>query len=135
MTVRECVEQYYEALRAGEPLGEYFADRPAVVKHGINERLVGYDVVVEGLADQTANTTDWTVTSHDLRCGQNGNTGWFADMVEMGWKDLERNTRYDFETRWSGSLLSSEGKWRFVGMHVSVPLAYADRGDCGHPDG
>ncbi len=49
----------------------------------------------------------------------------------MAWRDLETDTRYEFETRWSGTLerrpdaqWGGHGPatpWRFVGMHVSTP--------------
>ena len=53
VTARETVRAYYAALRAGDPLGRFFADARAgddpVVKVGISERLVGTDAVREGL--------------------------------------------------------------------------------------
>jgi hypothetical protein len=130
VTARETVRAYYAALRAGDPLGRFFADArdedDPVVKFGISERLVGTDAVREGLRAQTATTRDWTVESEALRVTERERHAWFADLVRLGWTDLERDAEYDLETRWSGTLerrpAASEGPgdWRFVGMHVST---------------
>jgi hypothetical protein len=51
---------------------------------------------------------------------------WFADRVDMGWTDVERDVRVEFDTRWSGTLEreptdgDSPGDWQFVLMHVST---------------
>ncbi|MFB6307876.1 MAG: nuclear transport factor 2 family protein, partial [Haloarculaceae archaeon] len=130
---RETVEAYYDALRAGEPLGPFFADGEDVVKVGISERLVGSEAVVAGLREQTGRTRDWAVESTDLRVTEREAHAWFADLVSLGWTDTERRVRYEFETRWSGTLErrekneaddtlepAADGPWRFVGMHVST---------------
>jgi len=122
------VRAYYDALRAGESLGEFFASDENLVKFGISERLVGGDSVAEGLADQTATTSAWTVNSRDLRVTERDDHAWFADDVFMGWSGTDPPIRYEFETRWSGTLErrsedgtpDADGHWRFVGMHVST---------------
>ena len=129
-TARETVRAYYAALRAGDPLGRFFADARSeddpVVKFGISERLVGTDAVCEGLRSQTATTCDWTVESDALLVTERERHAWFADLVRLGWTDLERDAAYDLETRWSGTLErrpaagDGPGDWRFVGMHVST---------------
>jgi len=123
MDARETVLAYYDALRAGEPLGPFFADeRPgedAVVKYGISERLVGAAEVRAGLAEQTEQTADWAVTSEALRVTERDECAWFSDRVAMGWRDTEAGVRYEFDTRWSGTL-ALDDEWRFVGMHVST---------------
>lgn len=131
--VRATIERYYDALRAGEPLHPFFADDGPVVKVGIGERLVGAGAVAEGLREQTATTEDWVVESHDLRVGVAGPDdepmtagdeaafAWFGDEVSMAWTDLERDTRFAFETRWTGAMVRTDGGWRFVEMHVSAP--------------
>ena len=141
---------YYDALRAGEPIHPFFADAGPVVKVGIGERLVGADAVAAGIAEQTRTTTDWAVESRDLRVGAVGSDGriggdvgtgrgertradeasdaaefaWFGDEVFVGWTDTERSIRFEFVTRWSGAMArrgGAEGNdWRFVEMHVSV---------------
>ncbi|MFC6863758.1 nuclear transport factor 2 family protein [Halomicroarcula sp. GCM10025817] len=133
MTARETVRAYYAALRAGDPLGRFFADARTgddpVVKAGISERLVGTDAVREGLRTQTATTTDWTVESEALRVTDRERHAWFGDLVRLGWNDLARDAAYDLETRWSGTLerrpaaSDGPGDWRFVGMHVSTARA------------
>ena len=128
MDARDTVRAYYAALRAGEPLGPFFADPregdgPAV-KFGISERLVGVDAIRDGLREQTATTTDWTVESRALRLTERERHAWFSDVVGLGWTDTEDGARREFETRWSGTLerrATGDGQaWRFVGMHVSV---------------
>lgn len=116
---KETIHSYYQALRDGAPLEPYFADVGTVVKYGISETLVGYDAVVEGLRDQTNHTTDWRVDSHDLRVAQRECHAWFSDAVRMSWRDIDLDTRYQFDTRWSGTL-ERRDSWDFVGMHVSV---------------
>ena len=142
-----AIRDYYDALRAGEPLGPFFADDGPVVKVGIGERMTGADAVAGGLAEQTRSTTDWVVESRDLHVGAvaagtareatddalgNADAGghrfaWFGDDVFMGWNDVERGTRFEFDTRWSGALVrmdrdgGEDGEWRFVEMHVSTP--------------
>lgn len=127
-TAESFVRAYYDALRDGRPLGPFFADGD-IVKMGISERLVGSDAVREGLREQTRTTTDWVVESHDLRVTERTGHAWFADRVTMGWTDTGHQTRYEFESRWSGTLErrddgeraeSSDAPWRFVGMHVST---------------
>lgn len=139
VTAESVVHAYYDALRTGEALGQFFA-ADEVVKFGISERLVGSDEVRAGLAEQTSTTTDWVVESHALRVTERTHYAWFSDRVTMGWTDTDRRIRYEFETRWSGTLerdarelsttdaeattseaptANSEEPWQFVGMHVS----------------
>jgi len=132
-SAESAVRAYYEGLRDGDPLGPFFADGK-VVKVGISERLVGSDEVREGLREQTRTTTDWTVESSDLRVTEREGYAWFADRVAMGWTDTDRRIRYEFDTRWSGTLerradgdatggdttADTDAPWHFVGMHVST---------------
>ncbi|HKJ57799.1 MAG TPA: nuclear transport factor 2 family protein [Halobacteriales archaeon] len=130
--VEATLRDYYDALRAGEPIHPFFADEGPVVKVGIGERLVGADAVAAGLSEQSRTTTDWVVESRDLRVGTLGDgegTGnaefaWFGDDVFMGWTDTGRGIRFEFETRWSGAMARRDDEagreWRFVEMHVSV---------------
>lgn len=122
---------YYEALRQGEPLGPFFADREGVVKVGIGERLVGHNAVVAGLREQSRSTTDWVVESQDRRVQRRGPVAWFADRGRLAWTDTDSDTRHSFETRWSGTLERDGEDWRFVGMHVSAPHDLRS----GDPDG
>lgn len=144
MDVERFVRTYYEALRNGEPLAPFFADGPDVVKVGISERLVGGDSVADGLTSQTERTTAWSVESRDLHATTvddqpttvddagtpTDGYGWFADDVCLAWTDTERSVRYEFDSRWSGTVVRMADPdaaderfdgWRFVGMHVSVP--------------
>ncbi|GGN97775.1 nuclear transport factor 2 family protein [Haloarcula pellucida] len=122
MDARATIHDYYDSLRHGAPLDTFFADdRPAddpIVKFGLSERLVGSDTIQEGLRDQTASTSDWTVESHDLRVTQRDSVAWFSDVVALSWD--EGDAHHEFYTRWSGTLEHRDGEWRFVGMHVSV---------------
>lgn len=137
MDVEDTVRAYYEALRRGEPLSPFFLERPDVVKFGISERLEGYEAVADGLRAQTQTTDDWVVESSNLVAVDRGDHGWFSDEVFMAWTGRERNIRYEFDTRWSGTLVRVEddektedesdgaparapGEWRFAGMHVST---------------
>jgi len=126
MNAAATIREYYEALRRGEPLYPYFAERPDVVKFGVGERLVGYDAVAEGLREQTRTTEDWTVESQDLRVTERDGYAYFSDSVFMSWTDREADHEYAFPTRWSGTMErrgvdDSEAEWLFVGMHVSTP--------------
>jgi hypothetical protein len=131
MSARATVEDYYEALRRGEPLYPYFAEEADVVKFGVGETLVGYDDVAEGLREQTRTTTDWTVESDALRVVERERHAAFSDDVRMAWTDTESDADHDFETRWSGTLERrptdddpdadpETDEWVFLGMHVSV---------------
>jgi hypothetical protein len=131
MSARATVEDYYEALRRGEPLYPYFAEEADVVKFGVGETLVGYEDVAEGLREQTRTTTDWTVESDALRVVERERHAAFSDDVRMAWTDTESDADYDFETRWSGTLERrptdddpdadpATDEWVFLGMHVSV---------------
>ena len=120
MDAEETVRRYYEALRAGEPLSPYFANDDSLVKVGISERLTGYEAVKAALREQTRTTDDWTVTSHDLRVTERDRHAWFADEVEMAWRNATTGTRHEFDARWSGTL-ERRDEWAFVGMHVSAP--------------
>ncbi|MDS0294730.1 nuclear transport factor 2 family protein [Halogeometricum luteum] len=131
MSARATVEDYYEALRRGEPLYPYFAESESVTKFGVGETLVGYDAVAEGLREQTRTTTDWTVESGDLRVVERDDHAAFADDVRMAWTDTEAGEDRSFETRWSGTLERrptdddpdadpETDEWVFLGMHVSV---------------
>jgi hypothetical protein len=122
MNAERTVREYYEALRRGEPLSDYFAERQDVVKVGVGERLVGYDAVAEGLREQTRTTTDWTVESRALRVTEDDGCAYFSDVVSLSWTDREADTEYAFSTRWSGTLTREGEEWRFVGMHVSAPF-------------
>ncbi|WP_251330541.1 nuclear transport factor 2 family protein [Haloplanus pelagicus] len=121
MDATGTIQEYYEALRRGEPLYPYFAERPDVVKFGIGERLVGYDAVAEGLREQTRTTEDWTVESRDLRVTERDGFAYFSDAVFMSWTDREADHEFAPETRWSGTLERLGDEWLFVGMHVSTP--------------
>jgi hypothetical protein len=131
MSARATVEDYYEALRRGEPLYPYFAEEADVVKFGIGETLVGYGDVAEGLREQTRTTTDWTVESDALRVVEREGHAAFSDDVRMAWTDTESDAEYDFDARWSGTLERrptdddpdadpATDEWVFLGMHVSV---------------
>jgi hypothetical protein len=131
MTVEDTVRAYYERLREGETLAPFFLESADVVKYGLSERLQGYDAVAEGLREQTQTTDGWTVESRDLVVGERDDHGWFSDRVFMSWTDRERSVRFEFDTRWSGTLVrvdtdaaddgpSDLGAWRFAGMHVST---------------
>ena len=147
-TAEATILEYYDALRAGEPIHPFFAGSGPVVKVGIGERMVGAGAVAEGLREQTRTTTDWVVESRDLYVGTVGGAdetvedvdepggaeptyAWFGDEVFMGWTDTERTIRFEFDTRWSGALARTAGAseggddagpaWRFVEMHVSTP--------------
>ena len=123
MDARATIHDYYDSLRHGAPLDTFFADdRPAddpIVKFGLSERLVGSDSVQQGLRDQTASTSDWTVASRELRVTQRESVAWFSDAVALAWD--EGGERHEFDTRWSGTLEHRDGDWLFVGMHVSAP--------------
>ncbi len=114
------VESYYDALRAGDPIAPFFADDPATIKFGVSETLQGGGTVAEGLREQTERTTDWAVESRNLVVGEREGWAWFADEVFMAWTDGNKRVRYEFETRWSGTLERHGGDWRFVAMHVST---------------
>lgn len=120
-TAEETVRSYYDALRDGEPLPPYFADGEETFKFGITERLFGYDSVEEALREQSRTTKAWTVESHDLRVKEKEEHAWFSDIVRMAWENTKKGRRYDFETRWSGTLERFEDNgWVFVCMHVSA---------------
>ena len=127
-TARETIRTYYDALRAGDPLEPFFGDDEDVVKFGISERLVGGDSVAAGLREQTGSTRAWSVESRDLRVTERDDHAWFADVVVLAWTGTEQPIRYEFETRWSGTLERRDGEgnpdedgaWQFVGMHVST---------------
>jgi hypothetical protein len=104
MTPEQTIRAYYDALRAGEPLAPFFAERSDLVKFGISERLEGFEGVSRGLREQTRTTTDWSVESRRLRVDRRGAVAWFSDGVAMAWTDSEAGERRAFETRWSGAL-------------------------------
>ncbi|WP_135852921.1 nuclear transport factor 2 family protein [Halorussus salinus] len=121
MNATETVEAYYEALRRGDPLSPYFAEREEVVKFGVGERLAGYEAVADGLREQTRTTDDWRVESRALRVTARETVAWFTDDVAMSWTATgsERaeetdasgsETRHSFETRWSGVLERDAGE-------------------------
>jgi len=136
MGAKSRVRAYYDALRNGDPLAPYFAPDEDVVKYGISETLAGYDAIESGLQTQTRTTTDWTVESHALGVTERDRHAWFSDGVTLAWTATDRHIRYEFDTRWSGTLerrspdsetmetddgpVSTTGDWRFVGMHVST---------------
>jgi hypothetical protein len=135
MDAAGTVESYYDSLRAGDPLHPYFLESARTVKFGVGERLTGYDAVADGLRDQTRTTEGWEVRSANLLVEHRGDHAWFSDDVFMGWADTEANVRYEFDTRWSGTLVKlddeerereidplSETPWRFAGMHVSTSV-------------
>lgn len=126
MSAEQTVRDYYEALRRGEPLYTFFAERPDVVKFGVGERLTGYDEIAEGLRGQTRKTEAWVVESQNLRVGERDTHAWFSDDVHLAWYDTEADREYDFQTRWSGTLEPRNDEWEFVGMHVSCPIARED---------
>ena len=122
MDPEETIEAYYAALRAGEPLEAFFAERPTSVKVGISERLVGFDAIAAALREQTRTTTDWDVESRDRHVDRRGPTAWFGDDVRMAWTEIESGRRHAFDSRWSGTLeRDGDDGWAFVGMHVSAP--------------
>ena len=119
MSVEATVRDYYEALRRGDLLSPYFAEREEVVKFGVGERLAGYEAVADGLREQTRTTADWQVESSDLRVVSRETVAWFTDDVAMSWTGSERaeetdasgsETRHSFETRWSGVLERDAGE-------------------------
>jgi hypothetical protein len=126
MDAEATVRVYYDALRDGEPLYPFFARAETTVKFGIGERLTGYEEVRSGLEAQTAGTEAWVVDSKRLVVGTSDDHAWFADDVFMAWTDIDRDHRYEFDTRWSGTLQRRADDaglgtdWRFLGMHVST---------------
>jgi len=112
------VRDYYEALRRGDPLDGYFAERPATVKVGVFSRVAG-EAVGESLRDQTARTADWTVESRGLETFANDSGGHFVDDVRLAWTDTRTDRRHAFDTRWTGLVVGPDPQ--FVSMHVSAP--------------
>ncbi|WP_433623897.1 nuclear transport factor 2 family protein [Halomicrococcus sp. NG-SE-24] len=121
MGAEETIREYYEALRRGEPLYPYFAERDDATKFGVGERLVGYDAIAEGLREQSRTTDDWTVESSALRVVERDDVARFTDDVALSWTDVEADERRSFDTRWSGTLERHDGEWLFTSMHVSAP--------------
>jgi hypothetical protein len=130
MDAAATIRAYYDALRAGEPLAPFFARDEDLVKFGIGERLEGFSAVEAGLSEQTETTEEWTVESDRLRVTEREAHAWFSDSVYMAWTDRERAVRFEFDSRWSGTLERRPEApaadlpgtpWRFVGMHVSAP--------------
>jgi hypothetical protein len=113
------VRAYYDALRAGDPLAPFFADGETTVKFGISETLRG-ETVAEGLREQTRTTADWHVDSRALAVVDGDGWAAFTDEVFLAWTDTGRRIRYEFDTRWSGTLRHREDGWEFVAMHVST---------------
>jgi hypothetical protein len=131
MDPTETVEEYYQALRRGEPLSPYFSDREDVVKFGVSERLAGYEAVAEGLREQSRTTEDWQVESERLQVvtlesetetsggsevetngrpaderdeiSASASVARFTDDVALSWTDSSEE-RQSFDTRWSGVL-------------------------------
>ena len=128
MTFKRRIRSYYAALRAGEPLGEFFADEDSIVKFGISDRLAGGDTIREGLSTQTSRTTNWVVDSKNLIVYTASTYACFSDDVRLEWTDTVEDERYAFDTRWSGTLEvrdtdteAGEANPVFIGMHVSTP--------------
>lgn len=121
MTPTATIKEYYEALRTGDPLYPFFHPEDTLTKFGISESLTGYEEVQAGLQHQTDTTTDWRVTSKDLRVTEKAQCAWFSDQVTMAWRNTEADTDHEFETRWTGTLRHTADDWRFVLMHVSTP--------------
>lgn len=138
MSPRNAIEDYYEALRRGEPLYPYFVESDATTKVGIRETLKGYDEVAEGLFEQSRSTEDWSVTSRDLHVHEREAIAVFSDRVDLEWTDREVDTVRSYDTRWTGTLERSptpsratgddrppidrgSDEWRFLTMHVSAP--------------
>jgi hypothetical protein len=120
MDVEAFVRDYYEALRRGEPLDPYFAERPETVKVGVFSRVVGGDAVAESLRDQTARTTDWRVESRGLETFPRDACGHFVDAVGLAWTDARADRRHAFDTRWTGVVEGGDDP-RFLSVHVSAP--------------
>lgn len=118
MDAEATVRAYYDALRRGEPLDPFFAEIDGIVKFGISERLTGFEEISEGLREQTRTTDGWTVESDALRVHERDEYAWFSDDVFMAWTN--GRIRYEFDTRWSGTLERHDDEWRFVGLHVST---------------
>lgn len=139
------VRDYYDALRAGDPLEPFFRESESTVKFGISEALFGYDEVKTALREQTATTDGWTVRSGHLVVEERDAFATVADEVIMAWTNVETGDRRRFDTRWSGTLVpartgddasdrSADGTerdgdeapgdegpaWLFTTMHVSA---------------
>jgi hypothetical protein len=127
-TAADTVRAYYRALREGDRLAPFFREAGTTVKFGIGERLSGYEEISEGLAEQTATTTDWTVESRRLVVEERDRHAWFSDDVRMAWTDAESGVEHDHETRWSGTLEWNDGSWEFAGMHVSCRVETDEEG-------
>ena len=132
MDAEETVRAYYAALCSGDPLTPFFARTDSTVKFGIGDRLTGYEEIEAGLSEQTETTEEWQVDSDRLVVTERDDYAWFSDDVFLSWIDTESGTRYEFDSRWSGTLErraetvsggNLETTWRFVGMHVSTPGA------------
>jgi hypothetical protein len=123
MTVEEIVRDYYEALRRGEPLYPYFAERPETWKAAISAEYEGYDAVAEALREQTRVTENWTVESRGLSVVEREAYARFTDRVRLAWTRTDDGERVEYDTRWSGVLepVGDEGEWAFVQLHVSAP--------------
>jgi hypothetical protein len=129
MTAEETVLDYYEALRRGEPLYPYFAERSDTWKAAITTDYTGYDAVAEALREQTRVTEDWTVESRALSVAEQETYARFTDRVRLVWTRVEDDERQTFDTRWSGVLEpiddgdgEGDGRgWAFVQLHVSAP--------------
>ncbi|MFC6767589.1 nuclear transport factor 2 family protein [Natrinema soli] len=128
VSAEAVVREYYDALRDGDPLAQYFADDERTVKFGISESLFGGSEIAAALEEQTETTDEWTVESHNLVVDERDGFATVADEVTMAWTKTTTGERFRFDSRWSATLVdraaddgSSASDWRFVAMHVSAP--------------
>jgi|AntRauTorcE11898_2_1112593.scaffolds.fasta_scaffold01449_2 hypothetical protein len=132
MSAEDAVLDYYEALRRGEPLYSYFVESPDAHKVAVSTAYDGYEAVAEALREQTRTTTDWVVDSAGPSVLAGDEWASFHDDVSLAWtetvKDEEsrhesdaEESRHEFETRWTGTLVERDGEWLFLELHVSAP--------------
>lgn len=124
--IRTILEKYELASENEnfEICEEIWSPREDIVLIGTHrdEKLMGWEEIEEAIKSQHGSfeETFISITDQEIRLNKTGNTAWFSECLSFNFIYNDEAMSYE-GIRFTGVLEKTEGKWRLVQGHLSIP--------------
>ena len=109
-----------------ELIREIWAPDTDIILYGTDsdERLMGWVNIKNAIKDQFSHITDTYIAATDqfIKINETGNTAWFAETLNYNFVYKDKAQSYE-GLRFTGVLEKSDGKWKLVQVHLSLPAS------------
>ena len=124
--IRTVLEKY-ELANENEDFGiceEIWSPREDIIFIGTDrdEKLIGWKNIEQAIKNQYVNfeNTLITISDQEVRLNETGNTAWFSECLNFNFIYKDQAMSYE-GIRFTGVLEKTEGKWKIVQGHLSLP--------------